>query len=210
MLTATIGAIGLLAIAHPHIGSDVSYLGRSTTDGRLLATPSPIPANGVYSVRGYGYNNREWVSRGITRDFTPALNWGSPGPAYYGAAEDDFARVYVRQGASMIVVSPWVSLNSNGLKRVNTARVDWLREWGYVGGVRTFRNHRAPASAGDIQTNAAPSGELRPGIDFVPRATIRVPDGVRRERPRFQVIRPVEPTQPVAQAVQAAPAIDGL
>lgn len=210
MFTATIGAIGLLAVVHPNAGREVSHLGRSLSDGRLLATPSPIPDNGVYSVRGYGYNNREWVSRGITRDFQPALNWGGPGPAHYGAHEDDFSRVYVRQGASMIVVSPWVALDSNGLKRVDQARIDWLREWGYVGGVRTFRNHRAPASA-DQQTRANEPGELRPGIDFHPAATIRVPERIRRERPRFQVIRPVEPTDAVAQAeVTSTPALDGI
>lgn len=209
MLTATIGAMALLAVAHPHAGADGSYLGRSLSDGRMLATPSPIPDNGVYSVRGYGYNHREWVSRGITRNFAPALDWGAPGPAHYGAHEDDFARVYVRQGAAMIVVSPWASLDTNGLKHVDEARVQWLREWGYVGGVRSFRNHRAPASPGSQQTNSTIPGQLRPGIDFQPRATIHVPDSIRRQRPRFQVVRPVEQTQPVAQ-VPAVEVIDGL
>ena len=195
MFTATVGAIGLLAVAHPgHHGS--AYLGRALDDGRLLATASPIPANGVYSVRGYGYNNREWSSRGITRDFAPAMRWGAPGPAHYGADEFDTSRVYVRRGSAMIVVSPWVALDTSGLRDAEEARLDWLREWGYVGGVRTFRNHRAAESS---QTSAEP-GELRPGIDFNPAATIRVPARLRRERPRFQVIRPVEAPEAVAQA----------
>ena len=206
MVAATIGAMALLAGAHPG-GHDVSYLGRAMNDGRRLATPSPIPANGVYSVRGYGYNNREWISRPITRDFAPALQWGAPGPAHYGAAEFDFSRVYVRQGAAMIVVSPWVALDTNGMKGVERARLDWLREMGYVGGVRTFRDWREMAAAegvGDgagaqVQTRGEP-GQLRPGIDFHPAATIRVPDAMRRARPRFQVIRPVEEVAPMAQA----------
>lgn len=208
MLTATLGAIAAMAVAQPNCDRHALNLGRSLNDGRMLATPSPIPANGVYSVRGYGYNNREWVSRGITRDYAPALHWGGPGPAHYGAFEDDFSRVYVSQGSAMIVVSPWVQLDSNGLKGVNRARIQWLQEYGYVGGVRTFRNHRAPASA-DSQTSAPVDvNNLRPGIDFIPRATIRVPAHIRRDRPRFQVVRPVEATQPVVQVETAK--IDGL
>ena len=203
MLLATVGAMGLMAAAHPG-NHNVSFVGRSLDDGRLLATPSPIPANGVYSVRGYGYNNREWISRGVTRDYSPRLDWGSPGPAHYGAHEDDFSRVFVRRGASMIVVSPWASLDSNGLKDAERARIQWLREYGYVGGVRTFRNHRAEAT---VQSSTEPA-QLRPWIDFDPAATIRVPERLRRERPRFQVIRPVEAPDAVAQA--EVPAVTGL
>lgn len=198
MLTATIGAVALVALAHPGSGR-VNFQGRELNDGRLLATPSPIPANGVYSVRGYGYNNRVWVSRGITRDFEPALNWGGPGPAYYGAPEDAFARVYVREGAAMITVSPWVELHTNGLRNAERARIQWLREQGFVGGVRTFVNPRAAASGEAMGDVSGEPGQLRPGIDFHPRATIRVPANIRRERPRFQVIRPVQ-AEPVAEA----------
>lgn len=207
MLTATIGAIALLGAAHPQ-GGDVSFLGRAHHDGRLLATPSPLPANGVYSVRGFGYNHREWVSRGITREYVPSIDWGGPGPAHYGAHEDDFARVYVRRGSAMVVVSPWVSLGDTGHQDLERARVQWLKEYGFVGGVRSFHNDRARGASG-AGAMAAPqrSGELRPGIDFNPRATIRVPEGWRRETPRFQVVRPVEETRPVAQA-PAGP--DGL
>jgi len=208
MLTATLGAMALMAVAHPNAGCDTLHLGRSFDDGRLLATPSPIPVNGVYSVRADAYNNREWISRGITRDFDPAWHWGAPGPAHYGAGEHDFSRVYISQGSAMIVVSPWVSLSTNGLKNADHARVQWLREWGYVGGVRTFRNHRAPASADQQTSVPVDMNQLRPGIDFHPRATIRVPANLRRERPRFQVVRPVEQIQPVVQVETAK--IDGL
>lgn len=208
MLTATLGAMAVMALAQPNCDRHALNLGRSLSDGRMLATPSPIPVNGVYSVRGYGYNNREWVSRPITRDFAPAWDWGTPGPAHYGAHEDDFSEVYVSQGAAMIVVSPWVSLDTNGLKGVDRARIQWLREMGYVGGVRTFRNHRAPASADQQTSVPVDMNNLRPGIDFHPRATIRVPANIRRERPRFQVVRPVQETQPVVQAESVK--IDGL
>jgi hypothetical protein len=215
MVLAALGAVGVIAVAHPGVHG-VASLRRSLDDSRLLATPSPRPANGVYSVRGYGYNNREWVSRGVTRHYAPALHWGGPGPAHYGAHEYDFSRVYVRRGAAMIVVSPWVSLDSNGMRQVERARIEWLREMGYVGGVRTFRNWRADMDGDgvidreqdrereevvDDQTRARPRSidELRPGIDFHPAATIRVPDHIRRARPRFQVIRPVEAPETVAQ-----------
>ncbi|MCB9840607.1 MAG: hypothetical protein H6809_03020 [Phycisphaeraceae bacterium] len=209
MLTATIGAVALVALAHPDAGR-ANFLGRQLNDGRLLATPSPIPANGVYSVRGDGSNNRLWISRGVTRDFEPALDWGRPGPAHYGAPEDPYVRVYVREGASMITVSPWSELHTNGLRNAERARVQWLREQGFVGGVRTFVNPRAAASGEAMGDVSAEPGQLRPGIDFHPRATIRVPANIRRERPRFQVIRPVE-AQPVAEAtpVQGEP-ISGI
>lgn len=202
MLTATLGAMTMLAVAHP-VYRPHTFHGRSYDDGRLLATPSPLPANGVYSVRGFGYNNREWISRGITREFQPVLDWGAPGPAHYGAHEIDCSRVFVRAGSAMVTVSPWAMLPSNGYKRAEEARVQWLTEMGYVGGVRTFRNHRAEGN--DAQTSRMIPGQLRPGIDFNPAATIRLPDGVRRERPRFQVVRPVEPTESIAAADQTAP-----
>lgn len=57
----------------------------------------------------------------------------------YGAI-DRGQTVYVRIGHQSIPISAWTRWNDESFPRFESARQEWLKEHGYVGGVRTFMN----------------------------------------------------------------------
>ncbi len=173
MLFASIAFVALLlgAPANPP-----GYYG----GGRVLATRMPFPTDQADSVRRPGYNGREWVSRpshnterGSSRD------WNSPGPSAYGAPENSQAVVYVRVGQVVVSINAFERQEGFERRHLEHARQEWLKEHGYVGGVRTFRNDHKPAKSADAGERKVPE----------PRATIELSPEVTRFRSRMQVQR---------------------
>lgn len=146
--------------------------------GRNLATRMPYAAGQADSVHRPGFNGREWLSRSVVGngDDAFARDWNSPGPSAYGAAEDDRSLVYARVGELIVAFSPWEAQQTFGLQHLENARQTWLKEHGYVGGVRTFTND---AKGSEKQANALPQ----------PRATIQVNPEIPKFRSRMQVQR---------------------
>jgi len=143
-------------------------------------------------------NGRIWAQRGHLsgENIRPPLNWPEPGPAAYGAYEDDFgARVYARVGGILKEFSPWVRqtrMNSAGVQdRLELVRQQWLRRNGYTGGVRTVVNAEVtwqapmPRAWDDGSTMEA---EAQPASDVIrPRATIKIPDTRTKIRKKMMV-----------------------
>lgn len=159
---------------------------------RLMATPAPrVEVAGV-----------EWRTRAITN--TPGPRATPTAAERYGAAGAEDAVVYVRVGTQVVAIDPWTRIPEEGLSGLEAGRNQWLRERGYTGGVRTFTNDSA-VSAPAPATPAAPTpnaikpetgpGAAAPILPIQPRATIRVPEGAKRDRPKFRVEGPTpEPT----------------
>jgi hypothetical protein len=152
-----------------------------------LATRAPYPGNTVDDVHRPGFNGRLWVGRPIlggTHGPYPST-WPSPGPEAYGALDNEDARLYTTVGHLTIPLSPWIELPGSGLQRLDEARSWWLKEQGYVGGVRTFVNdaYLPPCADGacGAGANAGNKGEIKPS------ATIRLPDDMPRVRGRMRV-----------------------
>ncbi|MCW5775273.1 MAG: hypothetical protein KIS87_02350 [Phycisphaeraceae bacterium] len=172
---AMIVAAAAVAGASPNrdFGSlGTSYSGAQYGHSRLLATMPPYPTNRVDDTRRPGFNGRVWIGETFTsgpRTDWP-LGWGDPGPTYYGADQRDLSLVYVRVGHQVVAIRPWIAIPETGLRHLENGRQEWLRERGFVGGVRTHipdsqRTGATVASAGDIK----------------PSATIRIRDGISRE-----------------------------
>jgi hypothetical protein len=153
-------------------------------------------------------------------DCTPAMNgrlWVSPssqepscdipGRSAYGAGPDDHSRFYVRFGHTRVGFSPWQRLEGRAYRFAENARQQWLRDHGYVGGVRTFVNdalhaqHSAANQFGNevaqdalvqgfdqdfVESDAAPATVIAPQV-IVPRATISLPPETPRFRKRMRV-----------------------
>ncbi len=168
MLTAAV-AISISATAQ------FQYLGYGAEDSRTLATQAPyvtdVAINGAWHPQiGREYHTLVW------RKGQPVglHGWNRPGPDAYGAHQDDYSLYYARVGNVVVSASPWVHVNDDsGLQRVERARQTWLREQGYTGGTRTFRNHR--------YTSHASMGSLENQGDWN-KITIQLP-----KRPRFEV-----------------------
>ena len=144
-------------------------------DSHALATRPAYPHGRADDVRRPGFNGKEWHGESIVGGRTqwPAA-WRDPGPAAYGAIGAEDAVVYARVGEVVVAFSPW---EHPGNARLEYARQAWLKENGYVGGVRTFVNDtlkRAEAVA-----SAEPAAKKH---EIVPRAIITVPIDI----PRFK------------------------
>ncbi len=144
-------------------------------DSRPLATRPAYPHGRADDVRRPGFNGKEWRGESIVGGRTewPAA-WRDPGPAAYGALGHEDAIVYARVGEVVVAFSPW---EHPGNARLEYARQAWLKENGYVGGVRTFVNdtlHRPEALA-----SAEPAARKH---EIVPRAIITIPIDI----PRFK------------------------
>ena len=163
----------------------VSSFGDHRTN-RPIATRAPYPVGMADDVRRPGFNGRIWVSRPIMGSMQQGpypVGWGSPGPEAYGAFDNQDAEVYARVGHQVAGISPWESINTDGLKRLEAARNFWLQEQGYTGGVRTFVN--------DIylwkQVEAEPQEEHAAAQPLTPRATITLPADMPHQRRRIRV-----------------------
>jgi hypothetical protein len=149
---------------------------------RLVATMPLYPANRADDVRRPGFNGRLWIGDiNIGPEHTSwPMGWGDPGPEAYGAAGSEDARAYVRQGLFTASINPWVAINAPGLEALEFGRNEWLKERGYVGGVRTFVN--------DMYLNQYMNDARHSSSAITPRATFQLPDEMPRFKERQQVM----------------------
>lgn len=170
-----LGSLLIVAAAAASIHSD--RFGAWGAREELLATPAPYIQGRADDVHRPGFNGRLWISVPVIGGMSGPWprGHGNPGPHAYGASWDHAAVVYARVGTQVIALDPWTALGSEGLGHLERARQAWLKERGYVGGVRTFVNDAV--IWGDRQVAAA----------ITPRATIEVPADAPRHRSRMQV-----------------------
>ncbi len=163
---------------------------------RPLATRPAFPPNVVDDVRRPGANGMLWESRGYIGDPEGRLAEqypqasASPGPATYGAAESDWPEVWARVGQTAVGINAWEPITQAGHQNLERARVEWLKENGYTGGVRTFTNPAFGRSA------AAPLASAKKKLPE-PRAVFELPPDMPRFKKRQEVkaapLRAVEP-----------------
>lgn len=165
-----------------------TYSGTPRQGERHLATRPPYPERMADDVRRPGANGRHFVSRGFIGDPNGKyekrwpLAWGDPGPAAYGADEEDSSVAYVRVADTAVSISPWEAVDLAGYQNLERGRQEWLKERGYTGGVRTFTNpvyRRRPA---DASLASSPRESLPK-----PRMIIDLPPDMPRFRQRQEV-----------------------
>lgn len=142
-----------------------------------LATWPPCTP-GVKSVWASDCNGRVFRVRPLVKHGPGARFTGNPGADAYGAYGEEDQQVYVKVGQTVVTINPWERITRSGAKQFERARQQWLRERGYVGGVRTHRRSRYEGVALIRLTKATE----RPKVEVEPRATIRIPEGARRKR----------------------------
>lgn len=154
----------------------------AANDERPLATPAPYPTNIVDSTERPGFNGQLWIDRAIVGGAPRQwpVGWGEPGPAHYGAPETFAPSVYVRRDVQVIGISPWLAIENENLYPLENARQFWLKEHGYIGGVRTFIN---PAVRQGVMDAEAP-------LAIEPRARFRAPAEAPKIRRRMDVRAP--------------------
>ncbi len=173
-VTASVVALSVVA-------SDRSYV-RVARDA-VLAEQAPYPAGRVDSVHRPELG-RVWMSRSPIGSRTPIAEqvFPEPGPASYGAAADHVNDlILVRVNTQLIEINPWERIDNRGLQHLEYARNQWLKEQGWVGGVRTHVNPMHLRDEGD-----AMYGPSTP----TPRATIRLNDEVPRRPYKMRVMDP--------------------
>lgn len=197
-IVAMCGGLAAMVCAGPNSSGSLNQPGYYD-GGRALATRMPYPAGRADSVRRPGFNGRVWISRPIIgpEPRQQPLDWSDPGPGAYGAAESDAQTVYVRVGQVVVSISPWVAVQGTGMQHIEQARQDWLKEQGYIGGVRTFMNDahmRRRADAGEVGGVAMPASAKK----IEPRATIQLSPETPRFRSKMQVKTNPTTDSPVA------------
>jgi hypothetical protein len=169
--------------------------GRVTESDRPIATLAPYPANMADSVRRPGFNGRLFVGRPIIggMDGPYPLGWDSPGPEYYGAFDNQEALVYSRTGLITISMNPWEEIRPENLRALREAQQFWLKEQGYVGGVRTHVNDLyAWKREGGLAMLESDEPAAEPKVLPEPRMIFEVPADVPRMKSRIKVeARPV-------------------
>jgi hypothetical protein len=171
-------------------------------DSHPLATRPGYPLGRADDVRRPGFNGKEWRGESIVGGRTPwPQTWRDPGPAAYGAIGDENAVVYARVGDVVVALSPW---EYAGNARLEYARQAWLKEKGYVGGVRTFVNDtlKRPESVAIAET-AAKNGKI------VPRAILSVPIDMPRFKSHQEVKADDKPASNAATKTVIADAHQG-
>lgn len=171
-------------------------------DSHPLATRPAYPQGRADDVRRPGFNGKEWRGESIVGGRTTwPQAWRDPGPAAYGAIGDENAVVYARVGDVVVALSPW---EYAGNERLEYARQAWLKENGYVGGVRTFVNDtlRRPESVASAETAAKKS-------EIVPRAIITVPIDMPRFKSHQEVRADDKPASTAAAKAAIADAHQG-
>jgi hypothetical protein len=162
----------------------------NTRLGRPIATPAPYPAAMADDVQRPGFNGRVWVSRPVIGGQQgPYASGCSCQAERYGAYGNENATVYVRVGGQVIGINAFEPITKNGLRRLEEARNFWLRENGYVGGVRTFVNDAYVKVAEPIARASDSPAPARAGVStkIEPRATIQLPADMPRRSNRLRV-----------------------
>lgn len=159
-------------------------LGYDIHAGPALATRRPYPAGRADDVRRPGFNGSMWVGEshwGGVQHHWP-VDSGSPGAASYGATGREDEMVFVNLGPYVVAINPWESIDATGKERpakirqkLEDARNEWLKERGYVGGVRTHVN--------DAHLHAP----VARATDFEPAAVIQAPTDQPKLRSKMQV-----------------------
>jgi hypothetical protein len=172
-----------VALAGPHTP------GFSHGGQRALATPRAFPTGIADSVRRPGFNGRLYVTMSSPGPVTYHYPTGSNAETY-GAAGLDDARVLARVGTEVVGFSPWIAFDGDGMKRYESARQEWLKENGFVGGVRTFVNdahlaNHMPIHSMASSDSAEPVASKKRKIE--PRAIIEISPDVPRFRKRMEV-----------------------
>ena len=156
------------------------------------------PAGRVDSVRRPGFNGKAWAGESFVGGVESyPSETGSPGAAAYGAVGDEDAIAHLRVGPYVVGVNPFEEIRAEGkemprhiLAAMEEARNQWLKDRGYVGGVRTF-------------TNPAASVGTKQAIDLTPKAVIPAPTDLPRVRNRMEV-RSAAPTMKIAGAAKVS------
>lgn len=104
------------------------------TSSPYLATSRPF-SGGVDDTRRPGFGGRDWTGGGETGGDLPAgVNAASnPGPAAYGAHDDDDTMITVRLSSGYTLsISPWQAIDPSEVSfdRLDVATRDWFREHG--------------------------------------------------------------------------------
>ena len=126
-----------------------STIGYDVFAGDLLVTdpldPTNYPANFADDVRRPGFNGVDWSSRPLTNANGPYAR--NSGAESFGAFGSERARALVRVGPYVVAIDPWSPIDQSGpratrdvRRRLEDGRQAWLREYGFVGQVRTFTN----------------------------------------------------------------------
>lgn len=182
----------LAAAAAMAVLGSMASAGETPKGASLLATPAPYPPNRADDVHRPGFNGREWIGRPVIGGVNTGypLGWEDPGPAAYGAAEDESPRVWVKVGTEAIAINPWERIEEGGLSRLERARNEWLEQHGYVGGVRTFTNDALRYGGMEVVASS-----------IQPRASFEWPI----DQPRFRHRQQVHNEQGAAPAVVLRP-----
>lgn len=156
---------------------------------RHLATCPPYPDRRADSVLRPGFNGRLFLTTPIMGgvDMVPS-GCDQPGAEYYGAV-DGGQTVYLRVGELTVGINPWHQWNDESFPRFEAARQEWLKERGYIGGVRTFVND-ANFTYSAVPTRVVTADDApaaRPAGEIKPRAIIELPPDMPRFRSRMQV-----------------------
>jgi hypothetical protein len=165
-----------------------------------VATRRAYPYGRADSVRRPGFNGSAWTGETFVGGVDSwAVNSGSPGAAAYGAVGSEDAVAMLRAGPYVLSVNPFEEIRAEGkempraiLKHLEAARVQWLKDHGYLGGVRSFRNDYATVSP------------ERAGIDLTPKAIIPSPTDEPRFRNKMQVRGVTTPNMTLAGATRVS------
>jgi len=175
-----------------------------------LVEPRPYPPNRVDSPARLE-NGRLWRARTPVGSRTPiaeqVYGYGHRGAAWHGApVEANHRRIFVRVNHVPIAISPWRPFTENGFKHFREAQNIWLREHGWVGGVRTHVNARYLDDA-DRADSPKPRATIRlHGEPRSPRMRVeRLGHDVRIRKPAIaRVVGPprvvVPPSESLAQS----------
>ena len=163
--------------------SSMGWSHDNTRLGRPIATAAPYATAMADDVHRPGFNGRVWVSRPIIGGMQgPYATDQSLLAERFGGFGSEDATVYARVGSLVVGINAFEPITKNGLRRFEAARNFWLKEQGYVGGVRTFVN--------DAYVWRTPTGEARADAASgrpEPRATIEVPADMPRRKNRVRV-----------------------
>jgi len=172
---------GSIWLWHHTIGTATSNPARSIG----VAERASFPQGRADSVNRPGYNGRGWSGEscvgGVDR-WTLDEN-----AARYGAVADADLTIPVRVGQYVVQVNPFERIDATGkemprkyLAAIEDARNQWLKDHGYVGGVRSFTNSTAAT-----QPKAS-------AIDLTPKAVFPAPTDQPRFRNKMEVrVKPV-------------------
>lgn len=157
-------------------------VGYGTPDSIRVADRPAYPSGRADSVRRPGFNGQAWRGETCIGGVDSwAVNSGEPGALAYGAAGDEGRIAHIRVGQYVVGVNPFEEIRAEGkeiprrlLSAMEDSRNEWLKQNGYVGGVRSFTNDAA---------GMAP----RQAIDLTPKAVIPSPIDLPKTGGRMQV-----------------------